>query len=223
MPKDFDDCLSNEKTPPPPLVPHKPLSQMRGVFLCFLTPHTLSLSLFHPFGISTRYRSLSIKPDANISVSVRNPLSDFEVREKVAFPLNETVEAENDKEPACHFALKWEGSPKRSVLTVLSPAELKTAAKKSNKKKKSASNGPVPKTAYEAEDSGQWVPILAMECRGLEPYAFHALGDEFVVESEGGARFDEEVDLSETDWADYDPENDMAVSISDFETKFESM
>jgi hypothetical protein len=57
----------------------------------------------------------------------------------------------------------------------------------------------------------------------MEPYAFHPLGNEFVVESEGGVKFESDIDLSEGDWADYDEENDAALSISDFEAKFESM
>jgi hypothetical protein len=146
---------------------------------------------------------------------VRNPLSDYEVREKVAFNLSETVEQEeNTHEPPCHFVLKWEGSKKRSTLEVLD--DPKAALKKKKYK------GEQPRD-YKAEDSGNWVPILAVECRGMEPFAFHALGDEFIVESEGGATFDSDVDLSEGDWADYDEENDAAVSISDFEAKFEPL
>ena len=47
------------------------------------------------------------------------------------------------------------------------------------------------------------------------------MGDEFIVVSEGGKTFDEDVDLSEGDWADYDDENDTPVSISTFESKIE--
>mmetsp|Transcript_22412 Transcript_22412/g.51678 ORF Transcript_22412/g.51678 Transcript_22412/m.51678 type:complete len:182 (+) Transcript_22412:54-599(+) len=165
--------------------------------------------------------SLALKPDSNICISVRNPLSDYEVRDKVAFNLKETLEQEeNSREPPCHFALKWEGNPKRSTLEVLDEAATKAALKK---KKKQKGGGEVPRSTYTAEDSGNWVPILAMECRGLEPYAYHGLGDEFVVESEGGVRFDSDVDLSEGDWAEYDAENDAAVSISEFESKFETL
>ena len=55
--------------------------------------------------------------------------------------------------------------------------------------------------------------MLAFECRGIEPYAFHPMGGEFIVESEAGMQFDaEDVDLSD-DWADYDTENDIALSL----------
>ena len=143
-------------------------------------------------------------------------MSDYEVRDKVAFSLQETVEQEEStREPPCHFALKWEGK-KRSILGVLAAADAKAALKKKKYK------GEQPRD-YTADDSGNWVPILAVECRGMEPYAFHPLGNEFVVTSEGGVKFESDVDLSEGDWADYDEENDAAISISDFEAKFESV
>jgi len=146
---------------------------------------------------------------------VKNPLSDYEVRDKVAFGLSETVEREeNTHEPPCQFMLKWEGSKKRSTLEVLD--DPKAALKKKKYK------GELPRD-YTGEDSGNWVPILAVECRGLEPYAFSALGDEFIVESEGGTWFETDVDLSEGEWGEYDEENDAAVSISEFEAKFEPL
>lgn len=67
-------------------------------------------------------------------------------------------------------------------------------------------------------DDTDFVPVLALDCRGIEPYEFHFLGNEIIAESEGGVRFDE-VDLSE-DWAEYDEENNMPVSITSIETKF---
>mmetsp|Transcript_19470 Transcript_19470/g.29558 ORF Transcript_19470/g.29558 Transcript_19470/m.29558 type:complete len:158 (-) Transcript_19470:96-569(-) len=156
----------------------------------------------------------------NLSLSVKNPLSDYEVREKVAFDPSETVEQdESSREPPYHFGLKWEGSKKISTLTVLNPAETKSALKKLGKKAK----GFAVKEVYTAEDSGSYVPLLAFECRGLEPYAFHPMGNEIKVTSEGGGVFESDVDLSEGDWADYDEENDLSVSISEFETKFESL
>jgi hypothetical protein len=57
-----------------------------------------------------------------------------------------------------------------------------------------------------------FVPVAAFSTRGIEPYAFHPMGGEFIVTSEGGHVFDDdenEVDLSE-DWGDYDIENDIS-------------
>jgi len=162
--------------------------------------------------------ALKLLSSANICISVRNPLSDYETRDKIAFNLTELIESEeNSKEPPCHFCLKWEGAKKRSTLTVLSEAQTKTAFKKKKFKDEFSY------TSYTSDHNGNFVPILAVECRGIEPYAFHGLGDEFLVESESGNVFDKDVDLSEGDWADYDEENDASVSVSEFEAKFESL
>uniref|UniRef100_A0A7S2USF6 Uncharacterized protein n=1 Tax=Attheya septentrionalis TaxID=420275 RepID=A0A7S2USF6_9STRA len=159
----------------------------------------------------------SLVRDANLCISIRNPLSDYEIREKVVLNPSEFVEQqENSKEPPCHFTIKWEGSKKRSTIQVLDDAAIKSALKKKNKKGKSNDES-MPRSLTV---SGEFVPILALECRGVEPYAFHCLGNEFAVISEGGAKFDEDVDLSDGDWGDYDAEHDASVSISEFEAKF---
>ena len=169
-----------------------------------------------------------MKKDVNVCIDVRNPLSDYETREKVVIDPTELIEDENSKEPPYHFGLSWEGNKKKSVLTVLDDAvSLKTTLKKSSKKGKKGKSGeddPRMPRAYTAEDNESFVPILALECRGIEPYAFHPMGGEFVVESEGGMAFEgDDVDLSEGDWADYDGDNDISVSISEFESKFEAI
>lgn len=168
-----------------------------------------------------------MKKDVNVCIDVLNPLSGDETREKVVIDPTELIEDENSKEPPYHFGLSWEGNKKKSVLTVLDADSLKTALKKNSKKGKKAKGGeddPRMPRAYTADDNESFVPILALECRGIEPYAFHPMGGEFVVESEGGMAFEgDDVDLSEGDWADYDGDNDIAVSISEFESKFEAI
>jgi hypothetical protein len=62
-----------------------------------------------------------------------------------------------------------------------------------------------------------------MECRGLEPYAFHPMGNEFKIISDGGTIFDKDVDLSEGDWGDYDEEHDASVSANEFQSKIISI
>jgi hypothetical protein len=170
--------------------------------------------------------SVKLRDDvSSLCFTVKNPLSNYETREKIIVNTAEHVEQEdeNSREPSCHFALKWEGAKKRSTLTVLTEAEAKTAMKKSSSSKKGKANPNVPREMT-AEDSGgenNWVPILAMECRGLEPtHYFPATSDEFVVMSEGGTTFTEDIDLSEGDWGDYDADHDASVSVSDFESKF---
>lgn len=164
--------------------------------------------------------SLTVK-NANLCFSVRNPLSDDETREKIVFNPSETIEQdEGDRGQPHHFSLKWEGSKKFSTLIALDEEGSKSALKKTKKKGKKGGGGEVdvPRD-ISSDDSGDYVPVLAMECRGLEPYAFHPLGNEFKVVSEGGAVFQDDVDLSEGDWGDYDEENDAAVGVNEFESK----
>ena len=114
------------------------------------------------------------------------------------------------------MSLKWEGSKKASILQVLDDKEAASALKKKKYK------GEKPR-AYTGDDSGEWIPMLAMECRGLEPYEFHPMKNEFVVFSVGGEKYDEEVEFGEGDWADYDAEAEAPVSLSEIEFKFEAV
>ena len=148
--------------------------------------------------------------------------SDYETREKIVFNPSETLEqGESDREPPCHFAVRWEGAKKYSTLIVLDEEGAKSALKKLKKKggKKGGDNEVDVPRDMTADDSGAFVPVLAMECRGLEPHEFHVMGNEFKVTSVGGAVFTEDVDLSEGDWGEYDEENDAAVGVNGFESK----
>ena len=92
-------------------------------------------------------------------------------------------------------------------MTVLSADEAKSVMKRLSKKggKKGGADGGevgIPRDVTN-DDSGNYVPVLAMECRGLEPYAFHILGNEFKVTSVGGTIYDTDVDLSDGDWGEY--------------------
>lgn len=161
--------------------------------------------------------SVSLRKDADLCLSVKNPLSDYEVRERVV--LNPSVAVEQDessRDDAHHLSLKWDGSKKASTLTVLTEAEAKTALKKKSKKKNDAL---IP---GDYTESGDWKPIMCIECRGLEPTEYFP-GDEFVVSSDRGTLFTEEIDLSDGDWADYDAEHDAPVSLSQIEFKWESV
>ena len=53
-----------------------------------------------------------------------------------------------------------------------------------------------------------------VECRGLAPTKFTAGSSSFlIIESEGGTTFDDDVDVSEGDWADYDADHDLPVTM----------
>ncbi len=162
------------------------------------------------------YSSLALSPTANLCIDIRDPTSD-EIREKVVIDPTQFVEQEEgSRQPDHHFSITWEGSKKASVLTVLSAKDLKTM----QKKKKGKGESLVMRNMV-ADDNNTFVPVAAFETRGIEPYQFHCMGGEFVVESEGGVVFEgEDVDLSD-DWADYDAENEISVSVMEFESKFE--
>jgi len=161
--------------------------------------------------------TVALRTDINLCLDVRNPLDDSEMREKVVMNATEflELESESSREPPHHFRLRWEGSKKASVMTILTEAAVKTALKK---KKKAQVPG-----NYNADNSGEWSPILAVECRGLEPTKLFPMGNDFVVASTGGKVFEEDVDFGEGDWADYDDENDVPVSISEIEFKWEAV
>ena len=90
---------------------------------------------------------------------------------------------------------------------------------KSRFKKKKEALKQAPR-ALTAEDSGEWVPIVAFEARGMDVTKFHLGRGDLVVHSEGDAIFDD-VDLGDGDWADYDADADCSVSITDATTKVE--
>lgn len=158
--------------------------------------------------------------DVNLRISVRNSLSDWEKRDDVVFNPSELVEQddESSREPPSHFSIKWEGSKKASVLRYLDAKETATALKKKKKHK-----GGSPRTFTGDDGNDAWVPILAVECRGLEPYDFRPMKDEFIITSENGYVFDEDVEFEDGEWADYDADNDCPVSISELQFKFEAV
>jgi len=66
-----------------------------------------------------------------------------------------------------------------------------------------------------------WAPIVAFDCRGMEPVAWHPTSGYEVV-SGGGHTF-EDVDLSEdpTMWADYCEKSGAPVQISELQWRFD--
>lgn len=181
--------------------------------------------------------SVRYVPGTNLCLSVRNPLNDYEIRENVVIEtdalLEEPEPTKNSKtdhvahrEPACNFALKWEGAAQRSTIQILSTSEDdadKANAKnihkgKASKARSNSTTWAVATRPMIAQDSGLFVPILALDCQGVEPYAFHPLGDEFVVTNKAGFTFDP-VDLSTGSWSEFDL-GSGTTSISNLESKF---
>jgi hypothetical protein len=173
-------------------------------------------------------KSLQLIPAASLCLSVRNPLSG-ETRENIVIDTSALEEAtpsasaahshphREDRryqhvDPPCHFALKWEGAASRSTIRVLDKSEFEKKLGKQQRHR-------LPVEAIKAGDSGSFVPMLALECQEIEPYAFHPMGDEFEVVNEAGVKFDR-VDLSGGDWSEYDLATGT-TSIKQLETKFE--
>ena len=123
--------------------------------------------------------------------------SSGDIKEGITVSSVDEMELDNSRGIA-NFVMKWHGDREQSHIKIV----------------------PIKKVdgTYKATDSGNYVQILAMECRGLVPVKWHPMCD-FSATSTGGFKFDE-VDLSD-DWAEYDEENDDSVSIMGLESKIE--
>ncbi|KAJ0393540.1 hypothetical protein P43SY_000676 [Pythium insidiosum] len=121
-----------------------------------------------------------------------------EVREAVVVSDEELIDVDGSRGEV-HFVLKWPGAKKQSQLTVVRDVKKLTRA-------------------VRGEDSGEFVPFVGFECRGLEPIAWHP-GSGYTVTSAGGTAVFEDVDLAD-DWADYDGEGEQSVGVYSVEHKF---
>ncbi|OMH84439.1 UPF0587 protein [Zancudomyces culisetae] len=61
--------------------------------------------------------------------------------------------------------------------------------------------------------------ILTLDCRGIEPVEFSPKGEWIASGVDSVTKFNE-IDFSMGDWADYDENADVEVSIMDFESSF---
>ena len=151
---------------------------------------------------------------ANLCISVRNPMDHTEVRERVVIEFGEPAHAppadaaghhpghakKVHQEQPSHFALKWGGAQTRSTVKVLSKDGQQDVVGRKQK----------PTRDMLAVDSGTFVPMLALECDGVEPYAFH--GAEFIVSNKAGMQYDP-VDLSASSaWKEYDRKLQLRIS-----------
>ncbi|CAN0216261.1 unnamed protein product [Laminaria digitata] len=103
-----------------------------------------------------------------------------------------------------NFVVKWQGAKKQATANIVDIKKVTTGGE------------------IKGEQSGEFVPILALDCRGLEPIAWHPSTD-FSVTSDGGSVYaSEDVDLSEGDWTEYCEKSAAPVSIMEIEHKFET-
>lgn len=162
------------------------------------------------------------KPDADVCLSVRNPVDPTQVRERVVIDTSALEEEpvtpdhhqqqhqqqqkhhdrkhqqHRDKkhhqhhEAPCHFALTWDGATERSTIRVRSATEeweRGGGGGKKGKQHKQQVNAPELATAL--TESGTAVPLLALECENVEPYALHLLGTELVVTTTAGKTYEQ--------------------------------
>jgi len=69
---------------------------------------------------------------------------------------------------------------------------------------------------YSSEKSGQFQPLLVLDCRGLEFTGFDPRGNWKCVGQDSGTVFDD-VELEEREWTDYDEKSSLPVGIMDVE------
>ena len=148
---------------------------------------------------------LSIKADLE-NIAQLMPLEDnlwkFDVesqsgerREGITFSRSDEMEMEGSKGTA-HFIMKWPGEHNQTTIKIV----------------------PIKKVDGSYKESGKWIKILALECRGITPIKWIPSVD-FSATTTGGFVFGE-VDLSD-DWAEYDEENDESVSVMNLESRIE--
>ena len=184
-------------------------------------------------GVLENVGTVKLNKSANLCFSVRNPQDANEVREKIVVDptvLHEASKGDHSKhrtEEPSHFAMKWEhGAAERATLRILGVDSIVEKATDSveGKKAKIHTSKEIEKALEQirdmkGEDNGNYVPMLALECNGLEPYAFHPMGGEFTVTRENETKTFENVDLSDGDWSEYDMATGT-VSITNFQSKF---
>eukprot|EP00920_Eleutheroschizon_duboscqi_P027802 GHVT01068086.1.p1 GENE.GHVT01068086.1~~GHVT01068086.1.p1 ORF type:complete len:160 (+),score=26.63 GHVT01068086.1:331-810(+) len=150
------------------------------------------------------YLSLELENIAQVSLpeafvyclDVKNP-SGEEYRRRVTMNAIDSEPIPNSRGNA-NFLVRWEGSKHFANMKVF---QVKGVTR-----------------PIVAAESGQFVPVVAFEGRGVECVGFE-FGGGFEVQTAGGGRL-RDVDLRD-DWADFDEEKGVSVSILNPKWKFE--
>ncbi|KAI7694925.1 hypothetical protein SSS_05712, partial [Sarcoptes scabiei] len=74
-------------------------------------------------------------------------------------------------------------------------------------------------SSYRAENAPSFQSIIELDCRGAEPIHFEPICP-FICQSSLSKKNFTEVDLSESNWADYDDQANESVSILEFKHRF---
>ena len=145
------------------------------------------------------------------TIDVKHGQSD-ETRTGVTIDAADVLELEGSR-GTVNLVIKFADAGEKAQCSIMSAEAYKAAFKK---KKPALAYLP---RAVTPEDSGEWVPIVAFEARGLEVTKLHLGVDDVVIQSTGGAVYDEDVDLSDGDWAEYDADASLSVSVTGATTK----
>ncbi|ETV96767.1 hypothetical protein H310_10075 [Aphanomyces invadans] len=130
-------------------------------------------------------------------LDIKEPTSE-EKREGVWVCDDELVDVPGGRGEA-HFLMKWPGAKKESQLTIIRDVKKLTRP-------------------ITGADSGEFVPVVGFDCRGLEPVAWYPEGG-YTLTSAGGTAVFRDVNLAE-DWSEYDEDGEQAVGIYSIEHKF---
>lgn len=95
--------------------------------------------------------------------------------------------------------IKFPGDKKQSHLKFIDPADKELEKKKVNIRSQTA-------------DDTDMVPILAMECRGLDVIKWHPTG-KYEAEAESGVTFDNVILDEGDDWCEYDEKSETSLTV----------
>lgn len=146
-------------------------------------------------------------------IDVKNGQSD-EARTGVSIDADDEIELDGSRGVA-NLVIKFADAPEKSNVSIIQGDDYRAKYKQ---KAKFMAVSPRPMTA---ETSGEWVPFLAFEARGLDVTAVTVGGDNFKAVATSGTSF--VPDLSDGDWAEYDEPHELPVSITNIEIKVEAI
>lgn len=122
-----------------------------------------------------------------------------EVREGVIIDPENEDEVENSKNATANFIIKFPGDKKQATLKFLDPSD------KDLEKKKI-------KIRAQTADDTDMVPILAMDCRGLEPIKWYPTGP-YEAMAESDVTFDQVMLNEGDDWCEYDEKSETSLTV----------
>ncbi|KAL0584834.1 hypothetical protein ABG067_005278 [Albugo candida] len=140
---------------------------------------------------------LTMSSETSWHLNVMDPIT-RDIREGVVISERDVVPIAGGRSNA-NFVLTWPGSQKASYITVVRDVKNVTRP-------------------IRGEDSGQYVPMVGFECRGIEPIAWSPIGD-FRVKALNGDIFI--ADDFRDDWSDFDEDHQVALGVFEVRSKFQ--